>query len=103
MSTAVDTFWDVQRVWEKTKNSPIALGESGSKDSPGSNARGPGAATPDGDTMLVERFLKILAERGSFNSYELSEELRCDHQLVVGTIKSVQSLGEVIASQSVMH
>ena len=39
--------------------------------------------------------LVLLAERGSFNSYELSKELGKDHQQVVGAIKSLQTLGLV--------
>ena len=42
-----------------------------------------------------EQLLKLLADRGSFDSYDLSVELGRDHQVVVGTIKSLHSLGEV--------
>ena len=42
-----------------------------------------------------EQLLKLLAERGSFDSYDLSQELVKDHQVIVGTIKSLHSLGEV--------
>lgn len=45
-----------------------------------------------------EQLLKLLAERGSFDSYDLSQELVKDHQVVVGTIKSLHSLGEVRAT-----
>lgn len=49
-------------------------------------------ATPGRDQ---EQLLKLLAERGSFDSYDLSQELVKDHQVIVGTIKSLHSLGEV--------
>ena len=42
-----------------------------------------------------EHLLKLLAERGTLDSYELSQELAKDHQAIVGTIKSLHSLGEV--------
>ena len=42
-----------------------------------------------------EQLLKLLAERGSFDSYDLSHELHRDHQTIVGVIKSLHSLGEV--------
>lgn len=42
-----------------------------------------------------EQLLKLLAERGSLDSYDLSQELSKDHQVIVGTIKSLHSLGEV--------
>ena len=60
-----------------------------------------------GDKLLVdlsEVLLKLLAEKDSFDSYNLSKELGKDHQQVVGVIKSLQSLGNVshciTASQS---
>ena len=49
-------------------------------------------ATPVSDQ---EQLLELLAERGSFDSYVLSQELIKDHQAIVGTIKSLHSLGEV--------
>ena len=45
-----------------------------------------------------EHLLKLLAERGTLDSYDLSQELHKDHQAVVGTIKSLHSLGEVSSS-----
>lgn len=42
-----------------------------------------------------EQLLKLLAERGSLDSYDLSQELDKDHQAIVGTIKSLHSLGRV--------
>lgn len=84
---AGDSFWSVQKVWARIKNSPLARGEVGN---------GPGLATGiDDGGDLGEGLLRILASRGSFDSYDLSQELTKDHQQVVGAIKSLQSLGEV--------
>ena len=44
---------------------------------------------------LTELILKILEQRGSVDTYELSKEIRNDHQLLVGAVKSLQSLGDV--------
>ena len=48
-----------------------------------------------GDSVLSGVLLKVLEERGRFDSYELSKELDKDHQYVVGVIKSLQSVGSV--------
>jgi len=85
-----DNFWEVQKIWA-SKNDPVTFGRPVC-DTKGSEFGNLKAAT-DGD--LGERLLRVLGERGSFDSYELSLELGKDHQLVVGAIKSVQSLGEV--------
>jgi hypothetical protein len=87
MSKVNNSFWDVQGVWERTKLSPSTLGH------PHSNSCSQAAATIDED--LSGRLLKLLDDKGSFDSYELSVELCVDHQQVVGAIKSIQSLGEV--------
>ena len=44
---------------------------------------------------LAEFILKVLEERGSVDTYDLSLEIGKDHQLVVGAVKSLQSLGDV--------
>ena len=44
---------------------------------------------------LSETVLKIVAERQSVDSIDLANELNIDHQKVVGSIKSIQSLGDV--------
>lgn len=85
-----DTFWGVQRIWDRTKDSPIALGHT---DKPLSATKAEFTATADED--LGKRLLKLLASRGSLDSYHLSQELEKDHQQVVGVIKSLQSIGEV--------
>ncbi len=87
----VDNFWDVQKIWAKTKHSPLVQEEN--KVVSSGEASSGGAVTAD--DALGERLLKILASRGSFDSYQLSQEIGRDHQQVVGAIKSVQSLGEV--------
>ena len=47
------------------------------------------------DQDIGEQLLKLLAERSSVDSYQLSQELQKEHQLIVGAIKSLQSLGNV--------
>ena len=44
---------------------------------------------------LAELILRTLGERGSVDSYQLSQEIGKDHQLLVGAIKSLQSVGDV--------
>ncbi len=44
---------------------------------------------------LGEIVLQVLEERGSVDSYELSRELKKDHQAVVGAVKSLQTHGDV--------
>ena len=90
----VDNFWDVQKIWAKTKDSPVALGQNGNGKVVSSGEATSGGTVTE-DEALSERLLKILASRGSFDSYQLSQEIGKDHQQVVGAIKSVQSLGEV--------
>ena len=36
------------------------------------------------DQDIGEQLLKLLAERGSVDSYQLSQELQKEHQLIVG-------------------
>ena len=93
MSVSEDKFWDVQSIWTRVKDTPTALGLTGNARGVASDASNPVAAPPDGD--LGEKLLKLVAKRGSVDSYELSQELGVDHQQVVGSIKSLQSLGEV--------
>ena len=44
---------------------------------------------------VAELILRTLRERGSVDSYDLSAEVGKDHQLLVGAIKSLQSIGDV--------
>ena len=88
MSVAQDSFWEVQKIWGKVKDSSLARGKGEAVVENSNNTALP-------DLNVGERLLRILAERGSFNSYELSQEIGKDHQQVVGAIKSVQSLGDV--------
>lgn len=92
MSGDCDNFWDVQKIWARTKDSRIAVGKTGKENTSNSIACNQDSAS---DEDLGKRLLKLIATRGSFDSYELSQELGKDHQQVVGAIKSVQSLGEV--------
>lgn len=48
---------------------------------------------------LGESLLKLIAERGLISTLEVAKELGIDHQKVVGAVKSLQSLGEVIESK----
>lgn len=50
--------------------------------------------------QLTEVVLKTLEHRGSVDTYELSVEIGKDHQLLVGAIKSLQSLGNVSTCNS---
>lgn len=47
----------------------------------------------------ASRILKCLAEESSVNSYEFSHRANIDHQVIVGAIKSLLVLGEVIDAQ----
>ena len=44
---------------------------------------------------LVQLLLRTLGEKESVDSYKLSVEIGKDHQLIVGAIKSLQSMGDV--------
>ena len=46
---------------------------------------------------LVQLLLRTLGEKESVDSYKLSVEIGKDHQLIVGAIKSLQSMGDVRA------
>lgn len=50
---------------------------------------------------LNEVILRLLNERSKLNSLSLSEELSVDHQKIVGVIKSLQSLGDIIKSTQI--
>ncbi len=82
-----ETFWDIQELWTRVKDSPLVQRHEDVVAATG--------ASRDAEDLRGEELLKLLAFRGSFDSYELSKELGKDHQQVVGTIKSLQSLGEV--------
>ena len=44
---------------------------------------------------LGELLLRLLADRDGLDSYELSQELGKDHQLLIGAIKSLHTLPDV--------
>ena len=86
----VDIFWKAQKIWSRTKDIPhtptITTSPTVEHKQTPSTGR---------DEDFGEKILKLLATRGSFDSYELAQELGKDHQQVVGAIKSLQSLGDV--------
>jgi len=49
--------------------------------------------------MSAEEILQILSSESSINSTELAAKFQCDHQKVVGAIKSLESLGDVISTK----
>ena len=44
---------------------------------------------------LGERLLQLIAERDQIDTLDVAKELNIDHQKIVGTVKSLQSLGDV--------
>ena len=48
-----------------------------------------------GSQALDRIILESVDLRGSIDSYEFAKELQKDHQVIVGAIKSIHSLGEV--------
>ena len=50
------------------------------------------------EQKLNEEILRRLNEKSKLNSLDLSKELSIDHQKIVGAIKSLQSLGDIIKS-----
>ena len=44
---------------------------------------------------LDKTILETLEKKGSVETLELAKELGKDHQLIVGSVKSIQSLGDV--------
>ncbi|ESN91107.1 hypothetical protein HELRODRAFT_90419 [Helobdella robusta] len=48
---------------------------------------------------FVELVLTTLTSQGKFDSLNLSEKLSIDHQKIVGAVKSLQSLGDVISTE----
>lgn len=55
------------------------------------------------EEVVPDNLLKLLAERGSLDSYQYSQESGCEHQAVVGAIKSLESLGDVSGKCQVLH
>lgn len=47
------------------------------------------------ESGLDQRILTLLEQRGTINTNVLANELGVDHQLVVGAVKSLHSLGDV--------
>ena len=53
------------------------------------------ASSSEDSVDLQEALLRLVDERGTLDSWDYSIESCKDHQLVVGAIKSLESLGEV--------
>lgn len=51
---------------------------------------------------LDKVILETLEKRGSVETLELAKELGKDHQLIVGIVKSIQSLGDVSCTRVVI-
>lgn len=49
--------------------------------------------------VMETKILTQLSGQENLNSYQLSKEWGCDHQEVVGLIKSIQSIGDVIVAK----
>lgn len=52
-------------------------------------------AAETSSVLQAEDILKLLKEREVLDTYDLSLEFSTDHQQIVGTIKSLSSLGDV--------
>lgn len=50
---------------------------------------------------LGEKILQYLSHTPSVSSLQLAKELEEDHQKIVGAIKSLQSLGDIIEAEQV--
>lgn len=48
-----------------------------------------------GSIDFEKLILEEIANSGHLNTYEFAKDLQQDHQLIVGAIKSIQSVGEV--------
>lgn len=49
---------------------------------------------------LAEKVLLVLSDEGSSDSLKLSSKLNEDHQKIVGAIKSLESLGNVVKTET---
>lgn len=50
---------------------------------------------------LVEKILDWLDKRGAVDTLELASSFNEDHQKIVGAVKSIEALGELIASETI--
>ncbi|RWS10180.1 phenylalanine--tRNA ligase alpha subunit-like protein [Dinothrombium tinctorium] len=53
------------------------------------------------EKAIIESVLKIIEEHETINSIEIANLLNLEHQKVVGALKSIQSLGDVIACNQI--
>ncbi|GAB6028877.1 hypothetical protein CHUAL_004677 [Chamberlinius hualienensis] len=51
--------------------------------------------------VLSEKLLIILKESGQFNTLKIAQQLNEDHQKIVGCVKSIQALGDVIKCEQI--
>lgn len=51
--------------------------------------------------MDSEQLLKILDTKGSFSTWDLSKETNIDHQKIIGVVKSILALGNIITADPV--
>lgn len=51
--------------------------------------------------MDSEQLLKFLDTKGSFNTWDLSKETNIDHQKIIGVVKSILALGNIITADPV--
>ncbi|XP_020915767.1 phenylalanine--tRNA ligase alpha subunit-like, partial [Exaiptasia diaphana] len=52
-----------------------------------------------GSIDFEKLILEEIANSGHLNTYEFAKDLQQDHQLIVGAIKSIQSVGEIINTE----
>jgi len=51
--------------------------------------------------MDSEQLLKFLDTKGSFSTWDLSKETNIDHQKIIGVVKSILALGNIITADPV--
>jgi len=51
--------------------------------------------------MDSEQLLKFLDSKGSFSTWDLSKETNIDHQKIIGVVKSILALGNIITADPV--
>ena len=47
-------------------------------------------------TDLTEKILKIIDSKNEIDTYDLAGELNEDHQKIIGAVKSLQALGNIV-------
>ncbi|EEB16028.1 phenylalanyl-tRNA synthetase alpha chain, putative [Pediculus humanus corporis] len=54
-------------------------------------------------TDLTEKILKIIDSKNEIDTYDLAGELNEDHQKIIGTVKSLQALGNLVKGEPKVH